>query len=134
MLYSRSLLVIHVPYSSVLVAQSSLTLCDSMEHQTRLFCPWNSPGKNRGVGSHFLLQGILPTQGLNPGLPHCRQMLYHLCHQGSLTSKCDVKCDVSQTDFPTCHSTSIPDPFTLFSILANCNFILHFSQKPESYP
>ena len=40
-------------------------------------------GKNTGVGCHFLLQEIFPTQGLNPGLPHCRQMLYHLSHQGS---------------------------------------------------
>ena len=43
----------------------------------------NSPGKNIGVGCHALLQGIFPTQGLNPGLPHCRQILYHLSHQGS---------------------------------------------------
>ena len=35
------------------------------------------------MGCHFLLQGIFPTQGSNPGLPHCRQMLYHLSHQGS---------------------------------------------------
>ena len=42
---------------------------------TRLLCPWNSPGKNTAVGCHFLLQGIFPTQGLNPGLPHCRQTL-----------------------------------------------------------
>ena len=49
---------------------------------TRLLHPWDSPGKNTGVGSHFLLQGIFPTQGLNPGLPHCRQTLYHLSHQG----------------------------------------------------
>ena len=41
-----------------------------------------SPGKNTGVGCHALLQGILPTQGSNPGLPHCRRILYHLCHQG----------------------------------------------------
>ena len=47
-----------------------------------LYSPWNSPGKNTGVGCHFLLQ-IFPTQGLNPGLPHCRQTLYHLSHQGS---------------------------------------------------
>ena len=39
---------------------------------TRLLCPWNSPGKNTGVGCHSLLQGIFPTQGSNPGLPHCR--------------------------------------------------------------
>ena len=44
----------------------------------------NSPGKNTGVGSHFLLQGTFPTQGLNPGLPHCRWILYQLRHQGSL--------------------------------------------------
>ena len=40
-------------------------------------------GKNTGLGCHFLLQGIFPTKGLNPGLPHCRQTLYHLSHQGS---------------------------------------------------
>ena len=50
---------------------------------TRLLCPWNSPGKNTGVGSHFLLQGIFPTQGLTLGLPHHRQILYRLSHQGS---------------------------------------------------
>ena len=45
--------------------------------------PWNSPGQNTGVVSLFLLQGIFPTQGSNPGLPHCRQILYQLSHQGS---------------------------------------------------
>ena len=40
------------------------------------------PGKNTGVGCHALLRGIFPTQGSNPGLPHCRQILYHLSHQG----------------------------------------------------
>ena len=49
----------------------------------RLLCPWNSPGKNTGVGFHFLLQEIFQTQGLNPGLLHCRQILYRLSHQGS---------------------------------------------------
>ena len=47
------------------------------------FVHGNSPGKNTGVGCHALLQGIFPTQGINPGLPHCRQILYHLSHQGS---------------------------------------------------
>ena len=45
-------------------------------------CPWDFPGKNTGVGGHFLLQEIFLTQGLNPGLPHCRQTLYGLSHQG----------------------------------------------------
>ena len=49
---------------------------------TRLFCPRGFPGKHTGVGCYFLLHGIFPTQGLNPGLPHCRQILYHLSHQG----------------------------------------------------
>ena len=48
-----------------------------------LYNPWNSPGQNTVVGSFFLLQGIFPTQGLNPGLPHCRQILYQLSHQES---------------------------------------------------
>ena len=50
---------------------------------TRLLHPWDFPGKNTGVSCHFLLQETFPTQGLNPGLPHCRQTLYRLSHQGS---------------------------------------------------
>ena len=50
---------------------------------TMLLCPWDFPGKSTGVGCQFLLQRIFLTQGLNPGLPHCRQTLYHLSHQGS---------------------------------------------------
>ena len=49
----------------------------------------DSPGKNTGVGCHALLQGILPTQGLNPGLQHCRRILYCLSHQG-----------ISSTNYP----------------------------------
>ena len=45
--------------------------------------PWDFPGKSAGMGCHFLLQGIFPTQGSNPGLPYCRQMLYCLSHPGS---------------------------------------------------
>ena len=43
----------------------------------------NSPGKNTGVGCHAFLQGIFLIQGSNPGLPHCRWILFHLSHQGS---------------------------------------------------
>ena len=48
-----------------------------------LYSPWNSPGQNTGVGSLSLLQGIFPIQGSNPGLPHCRRILYQLSHKGS---------------------------------------------------
>ena len=50
---------------------------------TKLLHPWDFLGKNTGVGCRFLLQGIFPTQGSNPGLLHCRQTLYRLSHQGS---------------------------------------------------
>ena len=49
----------------------------------RLICPWNSPGRNTGVGCHFLLHGVFPTQESNPDLPHSRQILYHLSHEGN---------------------------------------------------
>ena len=49
----------------------------------RLYSPWNSPGQNTGVGSLSLLQGLFPTQGSNPCLPHCRWILYQLSHKGS---------------------------------------------------
>ena len=48
-----------------------------------LCSPWNSPGQNTGVGSLSLPQGIFPTQGSNPGLPHCRQILFQLSYQWS---------------------------------------------------
>ena len=67
------------------VAQSCPTLCDPIDCSL----PGSSihgifPGKSTGVGCHFPLQGIFPTQGSNPGLLHCRQMLYCLSHQWSL--------------------------------------------------
>ena len=61
----------------------------SLSHVWLLGTPWtvftvqNSPGHNTGVGSLSLLQGIFPTQGLNPGLPCYRQILYQLIHKGS---------------------------------------------------
>ena len=48
-----------------------------------LYSPWNSPGQNTGVDRQSLLQGIFPTQGSNPGLLHCRWILYQLSHKGS---------------------------------------------------
>ena len=61
----------------VLVSKLCLTLCNSIDYSLPISSVWNSPGKNSGVGSHSLLQGIFPIQRLNPGLLHCRQILYH---------------------------------------------------------
>ena len=73
----------------VLVIQSCLTPCNPMGYSPpgSPIHGINSPGRNTGVGSHFLLQGIFLNQGLNTCLlhiTHCRQILYHLSHQGRL--------------------------------------------------
>ena len=63
-------------------------LCSVMSDSLRphgWYSPWNSPGQNTGVGSFSLLQGIFPSQGSNPVLPYCRQILYQLSHKGSPT-------------------------------------------------
>ena len=67
-----------------LFAQLYLTLCDPMDSSPPgSSAHAGSPGKNTGVGCYVLLQGIFLTQGSNPGLPHCRWILYHLSHQGT---------------------------------------------------
>ena len=67
-----------------LVAQSCLTLCDPMDcNPPGSAVLGDSPGRNTAVGSHAHLQGIFPIYGLNPGLPHCRRILYQLSHWGS---------------------------------------------------
>ena len=71
--------------SNSLVAKSCLTLATPWT--ARLLCPWDSPGKNTEVDCHFLLQGIFPTQELNPGLLHCRQILYQLSYEWSPMGK-----------------------------------------------
>ena len=63
-------------------SESRSVTTDSMRPHG-LHSPWNSPGQNTGVGSLSLLQGIFPAQGLNSGLPYCRQILYQLIHKGS---------------------------------------------------
>ena len=61
---------------------------------------WNSPGKNTGVGCHALIQGIFPTQGSNPCLPHCRWILYRLSHEANGLGERDreEKADATQSD------------------------------------
>ena len=67
-----------------LVTQSYPTLCDPMDcSPPGSSVHGDSPGKNTEVGCHALLHRIFPTQGYNPGLPHCRLSLYGLSHQGS---------------------------------------------------
>ena len=82
-----------VPWSNELQWKSESVSCSIRSNslsphglygiQSRLLCPWDFPGKDTGVGCHFLLQGIFPFQRSNPGLPYWRQILYRLSHQGS---------------------------------------------------
>ena len=80
----------------------------------RLLHPWDFPGKNTGVGCHFLLQGIFPTQGQNPDLPHCRQIVYCLNHQGSL-KRWRIMCSNKFETF--CEKKS----WTKTSLMLHCN-------------
>ena len=67
-------------------APSESESCSVMSDSLRpheLYSPWSSLGQNTGLGSLSFLQGIFPTQGSNPGLPHCRWILYQLNHKGS---------------------------------------------------
>ena len=78
------------------VAQLCPTLCNPMDCS-----PWNSPGQTTGVGGFSLLQGIFPTQGLKPGLPNCRWILYQLSHKGSPRI-------LEWVAYPFCSGTSQP--------------------------
>ena len=108
----------------------SLQLCPTFCDSTDCSSPGSSfhgdsPGKNTGVGCHAFLQGIFPTQVLNPGFPHCRWITYHLSHQGrppltSLSSK--LNGFTNPTD-------------TISSMLLNLSFPCHhFSICFFSYP
>ena len=82
-----------------------------------LYSPWNSPGQNTGVGTLSLLQGIFPTQVSNPGLPHCRRILYHLSHRGSPAHQYTLKGKTPVISAITC--SSFPNPFSLFLYFLN---------------
>ena len=87
---------------------------------SRLLCPWNSPGKNSGVPSQSLLLGIFLTQGLNPGLPHCRH-LCHLSHQGAQS----VSTCTSHTHSPSMSPSSVRGCSLMKQLLQN--------SKPDAF-
>ena len=80
------ILILVASSKSLLPYESKSKSCSVMFDPLRphgLHSPWNSPGQNIGVGSCSLLQWVFPTQELNPGLPRCRWILYHLSHKRS---------------------------------------------------
>ena len=94
------------------VAQSCSTLCD----------PKASPGQNTGGGSLSLLQGIFPTQGLNPSFPHFRQILYLLSHQGSPRK-------LEWVDYPFFRRSSQPRNWNLVSCIAGRFFTVWVTRE-----
>ena len=83
----------------------------------------DSPGKNTGVGCHALLKGIFPTQGLNPGLPHCRQILHCLSYQESLRI-------LEWVAIPSSRGSSRPRNWTRVSCIAGRCFKLSYQVSP----
>ena len=81
-----------------------------------LHSPWNSLGQNTGVSSLSLLQGIFPTQGSNPGLLHCRQILYQLSHKGSPRI-------LERVAYPFSSGSSQPRNWTW--VLLHCRWIIY---------
>ena len=87
-IFSKSLSVLKALAITERVSDGRSVVSDSLWlhglSPTRLFRPWDSPGKSTGVGCPVLFQGIFPAQGSNLGLLYCRRTLYHLSHQGSM--------------------------------------------------
>ena len=103
-----------------LVAQLYLTLCDPMDCSLPgSSVHADSPGNNTGVGCHALLLGIFPTQGLNPGLPHCRKILYCPSQQRS-----PPKPRFMYLSSVSPIGTFLPRSFPLFSFLCFLSFFL----------
>ena len=90
----KSLLQHRSSKASILRSVSHSVVPDSLQphglQPARLLCPWDSPGKNTEVGCHFLLWEIFPTQGSNPGLLQCWQILYHLSYRCRATKKSTI--------------------------------------------
>ena len=98
-------------------SESRSVLSDSLQPHG-LSSPWDSPGQNTGVGSLSLLQEIFPTQGSNPGLPYCRQILYQLNHKGNPPLVIEFPSFTCTSDFP---GETLPFPAPL-ATLCPCDY------------
>ena len=122
-----SLSVVEIPgggATGVCTESESRSVMSNSLQPHGLYSPWNSPGWNTGVGSRSLLQGIFPTQGSNPGLPHCRQILYQLSHQGSPRI-------LEWVAYPFSRESSLPGNRTGVSCIAG-GFFTSVSRKCQS--
>ena len=117
-------------------------LCDPMDCNPPGFSVHgNSQGKNTGVGSHSLLQGIFLTQELNLGLPHCRQILYHLSHQfSSVAQSCPTLCNPINCSTPGPCPSPTPRVYSNSCLLSQwchpaiSSSVVPFSSHLQSFP
>ena len=100
---------------------------------TRILCPWNFPSKNTGVGCHFLLQGSFHTQGSNPGLLHCMQVLYHLSHQGRWKVGGENYVPRMLNHKLLTHTISLSEPMIKSMCQTLCQVILLLSQNLQRW-
>ena len=110
-------------WQSIRQSESHSAASDSLRPQGP-YSPWNSPGQNTGVGSNSILQGIFLTQGSNPGLLHCRWILYQMSHHSllDLTSLSSPICWLLLIHVPPeCARPIISSP--LSSYISSSNFI-----------
>ena len=94
-------LIIYISSSLVMKWSESHSVVSNSLQPPGLCSPWNSSGQYTGVGSLSLLQEIFPTQRSNPGLPHCKWILYQLSHKGSPRILEWVSQSLLQCIFPT---------------------------------
>ena len=131
--------------SEVLVTQSCRTLWPQGLQPTRLLFPWDFPGKDTGVGCHFLLQGIFLTEESNLGLLHCRQTVYWLSYDRSLSQSFSQFLVVLGGPLSNVHAQMYQLKITMFqlhSLLASqiCSLRIYevetvlFSQKSSLTP
>ena len=112
----------------------SVSLLPHGLQSARLLCQWGFPGKNTGMSCHFLLQGIFPTQGLNPGFLHCSQSV------SSVTQSCPtLRLHRLQHTRPPCPSPtsgvySNSYPLSQWCHPTTSSFVVPFSSCPQSFP
>ena len=110
----------------LIYSDSRLVMSNSLRPHG-LYSPWNSPGQNTGVGSLYLLQGFFPTHGSNPGLPHCRWILYQLSHKESPRI-------LEWIAYPFSSGSPLPGNWTGVFCIAEGFFTIEPSGKPFRRP
>ena len=106
-------------------SESHSVMSDSLQPHG-LYSPWNSPGQNTGASSLSVLQGIFPTQGSNPSLPHCRWIPYQVSQKASPRI-------LEWVDFPFSRGASWPRNQTAVSCISGGFILCQIVDKLSNY-